>query len=110
MSTTEPQQPALFPDPAETAQAGAGAIEQAAALTIDALREHGGLDATHALKVELILAGARALDVEFQREKVTTAAGNLFSRVVDIADGLPTVQQAVADSFERMTQALADAD
>lgn len=110
MSTTEPQQPALFPDPAETAQAGAGAIEQAAALTIDALREHGGLDATHALKVQLIVQGARALDRELRRPKVSVAAIALFSRVTDIADGLPTVQKAVNEQWERITETFAHDD
>lgn len=74
------------------------------------MQETGTLDASHSLKVELIMQGARALDVEFSRMKVTVAAMQLFSKVVDIADGLPTVQQAINDQFERMTEALADAD
>lgn len=102
------EQGALFENPRR--KAGEGPIELAAERTIDALRETGTLDATHSLKVELILAGARALDGELSRDKVTVAATTLFSRVVDIADGLPTVQQAVNDQFAEMTKALADAE
>ena len=102
------EQGALFENPRRTP--GEGPIELAAERTIEALRESGTLDATHSLKVELILAGARALDSELSREKVTVAATTLFSRVVDIADGLPTVQQAIDDKFAEMTRALADAE
>jgi len=86
------------------------AIERAAARTIQALQATGTLDASHSLKVELIMQGARALDVEFARNKVTVAAMQLFSKVVDIADGLPTVQQAINDQFEQMVEALQYAD
>ena len=98
----------LFPSVA--AAGGGRAVEKAAAATIRALQDTGTLDASHSLKVELIMQGARALDVEFSRNKVTVAAMQLFSKVVDIADGLPTVQQAINDQFEQMTKALADAD
>lgn len=94
----------------EDKHAGGGDIEAAAAATISALREHGALDATHTLKVELILQGARKLDREFNYGKVTVAAMSLFSKVVDIADGLPTVQQIVSAEFERIVGALADAE
>lgn len=86
------------------------AIERAAARTIEALQATGTLDASHSLKVELIMQGARALDLEFARAKVTVAAMQLFSKVVDIADGLPTVQQAINDQFAQMIEAMADAD
>ena len=89
---------------------GEGAIEYAARRTIEALRQYNALDATHSLKVELILAGSRALDYELTRDKVTVAATTLFSRVVDIADGLPDVKRAVTTEFERMVAALDDAD
>lgn len=102
------EQGALFENPRR--KAGEGPIELAAERTIEALRTSGTLDATHSLKVELILAGARALDSELSRDKVTVAATTLFSRVVDIADGLPTVQQAIDDQFQKMTEALADAE
>ncbi len=102
------EQGGLFANPRR--KPGEGPIELAAEKTIAALRETGTLDATHSLKVELILAGARALDSELQREKVTVAATTLFSRVVDIADGLPTVQQAIDDQFSRLTASMADAE
>lgn len=98
----------LFPLPAEDAVDGA--IQAAAARTIRALQETGTLDASHSLKVELIMQGSRALDREMSRQKVTVAATTLFSRVVDIADGLPTVQQAVNDTFEQLTRDMQDAD
>lgn len=102
---------ALFEvEPPTRAEASPGAIERAAATSLQALRAAGTLDETHALKVELIVQGARALDVEFGRGKVTVAAMSLFSKVLDTADSLPTVQQAVNDKFEAMTRALADAD
>lgn len=100
--------PALFADPRD--RSVPGSIELAAKESIDAMREFGAIDATHALKIALIMAGARALDREFHRDKVTVAATTLFSRVVDIADGLPTVQQAVSDQFDAIVKALADAD
>ena len=102
------EQGELFANPHR--KSGGGAIEHAAHVTIEALRGTGTLDATHSLKVELILAGARALDDELQRDKVTVAATTLFSRVVDIADGLPTVQQAIDDQFGRVVAALADVE
>lgn len=102
------EQGALFENPHR--KVGEGPIEYAAKATISALMETGTLDKSHSLKVELILAGARALDGEMLREKVTVAATTLFSRVVDIADGLPTVQQAINDQFERLTKALANAE
>lgn len=89
---------------------GGGTIEAAARATIAALRSTGSLDATHTLKVELIMTGARALDREFAWHKVSVAAMQLFSKVVDIADGLPTIQQAINDQFEAIVKALADAD
>jgi hypothetical protein len=102
----------LFEDPRETARkaAGPGEIETAARQSIDAMREYGAIDATHSLKIALIMAGSRALDVELSRDKITVAATTLFSRVVDIADGLPTVQEAVNAQFQRLADALADAE
>lgn len=82
------------------------AIESAAEETINALRSAGGIDSTHALKVQLIRTGAKALDREFAGGKVTVAATTLFSKVLDAADALPTVQQAVNDSFTRIAEAL----
>ncbi|MDR3067990.1 MAG: hypothetical protein LBU50_00585 [Cellulomonas sp.] len=84
------------------------AIEKAADATIEALRESGCIDATHALKVQLIRTGAKALDREFAGQKVGVAATTLFSKVLDAADELPTVQQAVNDTFERLAAALGD--
>lgn len=101
-------QGALFPSLAKAP--GGGPVEQAAAQTIQALKETGTLDASHSLKVELIMQGARALDNEFARAKVSVAAMQLFSKVVDIADGLPTVQQAIDDKFTAMTEALQNAE
>ncbi|MEV0890307.1 hypothetical protein [Promicromonospora sp. NPDC050262] len=97
----------LFADPRDTTEPGP--IELAAKQSIDAMREFGAIDATHALKIALIMAGSRALDREFHRDKVTVAATTLFSRVVDIADGLPTVQQAVSEQFAALTKSLQDA-
>lgn len=94
----------------EVEHAGGGAIERAACVTIAALREHGALDATHTLKVELILQGARALDAEFRHSKVTVAGMQLYTRVLETADGLPTIAEAVTKEFERITEALADAE
>lgn len=99
---------ALFP--ARPRRTTPGPIEQAASETINALRSAGGLDATHALKVELIKQGARSLDDEFERDKITVAAMQLFSKVVDIADGLPTVQEAVNSAFDQLVQALETAE
>ncbi len=82
------------------------AIEKAADETIGALKDSGGIDATHALKVQLIRTGAKALDREFASGKVTVAATTLFSKVLDAADALPTVQQAVNDSFTKIAAAL----
>jgi len=90
--------------------AGDGAIEAAAATTIKALRETGTLDPSHSLKVELIMQGARALDRELAKAKITVAATTLFSRVVDIADGLPTVQEAMDDAFTRLVEAVEHAE
>ncbi|WP_372593583.1 hypothetical protein [Actinotalea sp.] len=100
---THDSDPALFrlPEPEND-----HAIEAAAETTIAALRGAGGLDATHALKVQLIRTGSRALDREFAGGKVTVAATTLFSKVLDAADALPTVQQAVNDTFERIASAL----
>ena len=97
--------PALFglPEPEND-----GAIEKAADVTIEAMKMAGALDGTHALKVQLIRTGSKALDREFATGKVTVAATTLFSKVLDAADALPTVAQAVNDSFQRMTAALAD--
>lgn len=94
----------------EVEHAGGGAIERAACATIAALREHGALDATHTLKVELILQGARALDTEFKFGKVTVAGMQLYARVLDTADGLPTIAEAVSREFERIAEALANAE
>lgn len=85
---------------------GGGPIEAAAATTVKALRDTGTLDASHSLKVELIMQGAKALDSELRRGKITVAATTLFSKVVDISDGLPTVQQAVNDTFADIVTAL----
>lgn len=102
------EQGELFPSLPDAA--GGSAVEAAAAATIEALRETGALDKSHSLKVELIIQGARALDRELQRHKVTIAAIQLFSRVVDIADGLPTVQEAVDAKFHEIAEKMADAD
>lgn len=96
--------------PSVSAAPRGGPVEQAAGQTIQALKATGTLDASHSLKVELIMQGARALDYEFARAKVSVAAMQLFSKVVDIADGLPTVQQAIDDKFTAMTEALQNAD
>lgn len=98
----------LFPSVNEPA--GDGAIELAAATTITALRSTGTLDASHSLKVELIMQGARALDREMVKDKITVAATTLFSRVVDIADGLPTVQEAMDSAFQQLVDAMEHAD
>ena len=98
---------ALFPARRRTTP---GAIEIAAGKTIQARRDAGGIDGTHALKVELIMQGSKALDDEFERDKVTVAAMQLFSKVVDIADGLPTVQEAVNSAFEQLVDALETAE
>ena len=84
------------------------AIENAAEETIDALRGAGALDATHSLKIQLIRSGAKALDRELAGQRVTVAATTLFSKVLDIADSLPSVAQAINDTFERLVQAMAD--
>lgn len=89
---------------------GGGLILAAANATIEALQDHGALDATHTLKVELIRAGAHALDVEFARNKLTVAATTLYTKVIEVADGLPTIQQVVTDQFQQITKALADAE
>lgn len=85
-----------------------GQIEEAANVTIEALRGAGALDDTHALKLQLIRTGAKALDREFSGRKVTVAATTLFSKVLDTADSLPTVAQAINDTFERLTEQLAE--
>lgn len=84
------------------------AIETSADETIAALRGAGGLDGTHALKVQLIRTGSKALDREFAGGKITVAATTLFSKVLDAADALPTVAQAVNDSFERIAASLGE--
>lgn len=89
---------------------GGGLILAAANATITALNEHGALDATHTLKVELIRAGAHALDVEFAKNKLTVAATTLYTKVIEVADGLPTIQQVVSTQFEQMVDALNAAD
>lgn len=98
----------LFPSVSNPS--GDGSIERAAAATITALRETGTLDASHSLKVELIMQGARALDREMVKDKITVAATTLFSRVVDIADGLPTVQEAMDAAFTALVKAMEHAD
>lgn len=89
---------------------GGGLILAAANTTIQALTEHGALDATHTLKVELIRQGAHALDVEFARNKLTVAATTLYTKVIEIADGLPTIQQVVTDKFQQLTESLKNAE
>src|SRR5690625_4043487 len=98
----------LFDNPSGP-DGGAG-IEQAARATIDALRQSGTMDASHSLKVELIMRGAKALDAEFARSRLSVAAGQLFSKVLDAADELPTVQEAMDDAFQRLVARMADAD
>ena len=83
-----------------------GAILAAANETLEALRGAGALDATHALKVQLIRSGAKALDREFAQRKVTVAAMALFAKVLDTAESLPTVAQAINDTFNRMVETL----
>lgn len=100
---SQDQDSALFDLPKPTND---HAIETAADKTIEALRLAGGIDDTHALKVQLIRTGSKALDREFAGGKVTVAATTLFSKVLDAADALPTVQQAVNDSFTRIAEAL----
>ena len=95
--------PALFGVPAMNND---HAIETAAEETIEALRGAGALDATHSLKIQLIRSGAKALDRELAGQKITVAATTLFSKVLDIADSLPTVAQAINDTFERMVKAM----
>lgn len=113
--TQNADDPALFDLDAPT-PTSAGAIETAAVATIKALRVHGALDATHTLKVELIRQGSRQLDLELARASaarskgVTVAAIQLFSRVLDIADSLPTVQQAVEGAFAEIIADLAEVD
>lgn len=103
---TEPETGVLFALPETPAPEDGGPIETAAVTTIEALRQHGALDATHTLKVELIRQGSRQLDRELTRASaagskgVTVAAIQLFSRVLDIADSLPTVQEAVNAAFD----------
>lgn len=87
-----------------------GPIYLAAVETIEALRTHGAIDATHALKVALIKQGAAALDREFDKEKITVAATTLFSKVIDVADGLPSVQEAVTKSFDALVEAMHEAE
>lgn len=98
----------LFETPSESS--GGSAIEAAARATIKALAESGTLDASHSLKVELIMRGAKALDREFQRNQLSVAAGQLFSKVLDAADELPTVQEAMDDAFQRLVKNLADVE
>lgn len=90
--------------------AGGDGIEKAARATIDALRGSGTLDASHSLKVELIMRGARALDAEFSRSRLSVAAGAMFAKVLDAADDLPTVQEAMNSTFDRLVEQLNDAD
>lgn len=87
-----------------------GPIYLAAVETIEALRAHGAIDATHALKIALIKQGASALDMEFAKEKITVAATTLFSKVIDVADGLPSVQEAVTKSFDALVEAMHEAE
>lgn len=104
----ETDSPALFDVVQDTGPAGP--ILAAANATIAALQDHGALDATHSLKIELIRSGSRALDREMQARKVTVAAMTLFAKVVDVADGLPTIAQAVDDTFTALVKALEDSD
>lgn len=83
-----------------------GAIERAADETIEALEMAGALDQTHALKVQLIRSIARALDREMGREKITVAATSLVSKMIDTANELPSVAQAVHEAFDRMADKL----
>lgn len=96
--------PALFEMPDDKMLGGS--IAEAAYKTIQALHAHGALDGTHALKVELIMQGAKALDYEFRKDKLSIAAMQLYTKVLDTADGLPTVQAAVDDSFNRLVDSL----
>lgn len=93
-----------------TDESGGAGIEQAARATITALLKSGTLDESHSLKVELIMRGAKALDAEFSRSRLSVAAGQLFSKVLDAADDLPTVQEAMDDAFSRLVGALDDVD
>lgn len=93
-----------------TDESGGAGIEQAARATIGALMQSGTLDESHSLKVELIMRGAKALDAEFSRSRLSVAAGQLFSKVLDAADDLPTVQEAMDDAFSRLVGALDDVD
>jgi len=107
MTHDDAEQPGLFADPHAAPDGAPGPIEAAAARTIKALADARALDETHALKVELIRQGARTLDRELRvRQKVSVAAIALFSRVTEIADGLPTVQQVMNSEFDRITAAL----
>jgi hypothetical protein len=56
------------------------------------------------------MQGAKALDYEFRKDKLSIAAMQLYTKVLDTADGLPTVQAAVDDSFNRLVKALEDTD
>lgn len=85
-------------------------IHDAARATIEALKSTGVLDASHSLKVELILQGSRALDREFKRDKLSVATTTLLAKLVDVAEGLPTVQQAVNDTFITLVEALQNAE
>ena len=98
----------LFEHP--SGESGGAGIEKAARSTIEALQQSGTLDASHSLKVELIMRGAKALDLEFSRTRLTVAAGQLFSKVLDAADDLPTVQEAMDDAFNKLVNRMADAD
>ncbi len=102
------EQGVLFENPYR--KEGKGPLEFAARASINGLRKYNALDVTHSLKVEMIIQGARMVDLEFARGHASTAAGNLFSKLIDIADGLPTVQQAVTSEFDRIAAALADAE
>ena len=42
--------------------------------------------------------------------KVTVAGMQLYARVLDTADGLPTIAEAVSREFERIAEALANAE
>jgi hypothetical protein len=42
------------------------------------------------------------------RDKVSVAAIGLFNRVSEIADDLPTVQQAVSEAFDRIAEHFED--
>lgn len=103
-ASTSSDDDGLFPNP--SSPPGSSRIRDAAGVTITALRKAGALDDTHALKVALIEEASAALDREFARSRVSVAATTLFGRTLDTADSLPTFQEAVEDSFQKLTEKL----